>query len=168
MDCSTLGFPVHHQLPEPTQTNVHHVGDAIQPSPPLSSPSPVFNISQHQGLFQWISSSYLVAKVLEFQLQRQSFQWIFRTLIKLYCTKIFWTCVNWLTRVNWLTFSTGLIHSQHCATNLKDMSLSKLQELVMDKEVWRAAVHGVAKSWTRLSDWTELNWTVTSLELFRK
>ena len=54
MDCSTLGFPVHHQLPEFTQTRVHWVGDAIQPPHPLSSPSlPTFNLSQHQGLFQW-------------------------------------------------------------------------------------------------------------------
>ena len=70
MDCSTQGFPVHHQLPEPTQTHVHWVGDLIQPSHPLSSLSPpAFNLSQHQGLFQWISSSHQVAKVLEFQLQ---------------------------------------------------------------------------------------------------
>ena len=80
MDCSTPGFSVHHQLPEPTQTHVHCVGDAIQPSHPLSSPSPpAFNPSQHQGLFQWVSSSHQVAKVLEFQLQHLSFQWIFRT-----------------------------------------------------------------------------------------
>ena len=80
MDCSTPGFPVHHQLPEPTQTHVHHVGDAIQLSHPLSSPSPpTFNLSQHQGLFQGVSFSHQVAKVLDFQLQHQSFQWIFRT-----------------------------------------------------------------------------------------
>ena len=80
MDCSTPGFPVHHQLPELVQTHVHRVGDAIQPSHPLSSPSPpAFNLSQHQGLFQWVSSSHQVAKILEFQLQCQSFQWIFRT-----------------------------------------------------------------------------------------
>ena len=78
MDCSTLGLPVHHQLPELTQTQVHWVGDAIQPSHPLSSPSPpAFNLSQHQGLFQWVSSLHQVAKVLEFQ--HQFFQWIFRT-----------------------------------------------------------------------------------------
>ena len=77
MDCSTPGFPVHHQLLQPAQTHVHWVSDAIQPSP-LSSPSPpAFNPSQHQGLFQWVSSSCLVAKVL--QLQHQSFQWLFRT-----------------------------------------------------------------------------------------
>ena len=78
MDCSRPGFPVHHQLLERAQTHVHWVGDAIQASHPLSSPSPpTFNLSQHQGLFQWVSSSHQVAKVLEFQLQHQSFQWIF-------------------------------------------------------------------------------------------
>ena len=80
MDCSMPGFPVHHQLPEFSQTHVHQVTDAIQPSHPLSSTSPpTFNISQHQGLFKWVSSSHQVAKVLEFQLQRQSFWWTFRT-----------------------------------------------------------------------------------------
>ena len=80
MDYSTPGLPVHHQLQEFTQTHVHWVGDAIQPSHPLSSPfPPTFDLSWHQGIFQWVSSSYQVAKVLEFQLQHQSFQWIFRT-----------------------------------------------------------------------------------------
>ena len=80
MDCNTPGFPVHHQLLELAQTHVHWVGDAIQPSHPLASPSPpAFNLSQHQGLFQWVSSSHQVANVLELQLQHQSFQWIFRT-----------------------------------------------------------------------------------------
>ena len=79
MDCSTPGLPVHHQLPEFTQPYVHWVSDAIKPFYPLLSPSPAFNLSQHQGLFQWVSSSHQVAKVLEFQLQHQSFQWIFRT-----------------------------------------------------------------------------------------
>ena len=80
MDCSRLGFPVHHQLPELAQTHVLWVSDAIQPSHPLLSPSsPTFNLSQHQGLFQWVGSLYQFAKVLEFQLQHQSFQWIFRT-----------------------------------------------------------------------------------------
>ena len=76
MDCSTPGLPVHHQLLELAQTHVHRVGDAIQPSHPLSSPSPpALNLSQHQGLFKWVSSLHQVAKVLEFQLQHQSFQW---------------------------------------------------------------------------------------------
>ena len=77
MDCSTPGLPVHHQLPEFSQTHVHWVSDAIQPSHPLLSPSPpTFNLTQQQGLFKWILSSHEVAKVLEFQLQPQSFQWI--------------------------------------------------------------------------------------------
>ena len=70
MDCNMPDFPVHHQLLEFTQTQVHWVSDAIQPSHPLSSPSlPAINLSQHQGLFQWVGSSHQVAKVLEFQLQ---------------------------------------------------------------------------------------------------
>ena len=76
MDCSTPGFPVHHQLPKLTQTHVHWVCDAIQPSHPLSSPSlPTFNLSQHQGLFKWISSSHQVTRVLEFQLQITPLGW---------------------------------------------------------------------------------------------
>ena len=80
MDCSIPGFPAHHQLLELALTHVHWVGDAIQPSHSLSVPSPPsFNLSQHQRLFKWVSSSHQVAKVLEFQLQHQSFQWIVRT-----------------------------------------------------------------------------------------
>ena len=76
VDCSTPGLPVHHQFLESTQTHVHWVSDDIQPSHPLLSPSPPsLNLSQHQGLFKWISSSHQVAKVLEFQIQHQSFQW---------------------------------------------------------------------------------------------
>ena len=72
---TSIGFPVHHQLPELAQTHVHRVGDAIQSSHPLSSLSPpAFNLSQHQGLFQGVSSSQQVATVLESQLQHQSFQ----------------------------------------------------------------------------------------------
>ena len=80
MDCSTPGFPVHHQLLKLAQTHVFWVSDAIQPSHPLPSPStPAFNLFLHQGLFQWVSSSHQVAKVLELQFQYQSFQWILRT-----------------------------------------------------------------------------------------
>ena len=79
-DCSMPGYLVHHQLPELAQTHIHRVSDAIQPSHPLSSPSlPAFRLSHHQGLFQWGTSSHQVAKGLEFQLQHQSFQWVFRT-----------------------------------------------------------------------------------------
>ena len=74
MDCSTPGFPVHHQLLQPTQTHVHQLSDAIQASHPLLSPAPpAFKLSQHQGLFQEVSSSHQVAKILEFQLHHQSF-----------------------------------------------------------------------------------------------
>ena len=80
MTHSTPGLPVHHQLPEFTQTHVHQVSDAIQPSHLLSSPSPPApNPSKHQGIFQWVNSSHEVAKVLEFQLQHRSFQWTPRT-----------------------------------------------------------------------------------------
>ena len=75
MNRSTPGLPVYHQLPEFAETHVHRVSDAIQPSHPLSSPSPPTpNPSQHQSLFQWVKSSHEVAKVLEFQLQHHSFQ----------------------------------------------------------------------------------------------
>ena len=69
MDCNTPGFRVHHQLLELAKTHVHRVRDAIQPSHPLLSPSPAFNLSQHQGLFQWVSSLHQVVKVLELQLR---------------------------------------------------------------------------------------------------
>ena len=75
-DCSTQGFPVLHHFLEFAQTHVHWISDAIQPSHPLSSPSPpAFNLSQHQGLFQWVSSSHQVARGLDLQLQHKSFQW---------------------------------------------------------------------------------------------
>ena len=79
MDYSTTGFPVLHLLLELAETHVHLVSDAIQPSHPQLLPSPPdFSLSQHQDLFQWVSSLHQVATVLELQLQHQSFQWIFR------------------------------------------------------------------------------------------
>ena len=76
INCSTSDFPVLHYLPEFAQAHVHWIGDAIQPSHPLLSRSPAFNLSQHQGLFQWVSLLQQVAKILK--LQHQSLQWIFR------------------------------------------------------------------------------------------
>ena len=88
MNRSTPGLPVHHQLPEFTQTHVHWVGDAIQPSHPLSSSSPpALNLSQDQGLFKWVSPSHQVAKVLEFQLQHQSSLYMSSNRVKS-CTSI--------------------------------------------------------------------------------
>ena len=79
MDCSTAGFPVLYYLLEFAQTHVHWVGDAIQPSRLLSSPSPpALSLSQHLGLFQWVCSLHQVAKILKLHLQHQSFQWILR------------------------------------------------------------------------------------------
>ena len=87
MDCSTPGFRVLNPLPEFAQTHVHWVGDGIQPSHPLTPPSPVaLSLSQHQSLFKWVSSSYQVVKILELQLQHQSFRWIF---------KLFLFAINW-------------------------------------------------------------------------
>ena len=80
-DCSTPDLPLYHQLPEFTQTHVDWVDNAIQPSHLLSSPSPpAFNLSQHQGLLKWVKPSHQLAKVLEFQLQHQSFQCTFRLI----------------------------------------------------------------------------------------
>ena len=80
MDCSMPGLPAHHHLLKLAQTHVHRVSNVIQPSHPLLSPfPPAFNLAQHRGLLQWVSSSHQAAKVLELQLQYQSFQWIFRT-----------------------------------------------------------------------------------------
>ena len=93
MDGSMPGFPVPHHLPEFAQIHVHWGGDAIQPSHPVSPPSPpALNLSQHQGFFQWVSSLHQVAKVLEFQLQHQSFQWL-EGIKQLKCPRI-WGMVN--------------------------------------------------------------------------
>ena len=79
MDCSTPGSPVLHCLPGFAQIHINWISDAIQPSYPLLPPSPfAFNLSQHWILFQWVGSLHQMAKVLELQLQHQSFQWAFR------------------------------------------------------------------------------------------
>ena len=91
VDCSMPGFSVLHHLLELAQTPVHWIGDAIQPSHPLSSPSPpALSLPQHQGIFQWVSSSHQVAKVLLLQPQHQSFQWIFRVDFLYYW--LVWSC----------------------------------------------------------------------------
>ena len=110
MDCSTPGFPVHHQLLELAQILVHQVSDAIQPSHPLSSPSPpVFNLSQHQNLFQWVSSSHQVARVSELQLQHQSFQWI-----QCWFPLEFTGLISLLSKGFWRVFSNISYQECHC------------------------------------------------------
>ena len=133
MNRSTPGLRVHHQLPEFTQTHVHRVSDAIQPSHPLLSPSPLASHpSQHPGLFQWVNSSHEVAKVLEFQLQHQSFQWTPRTDL------LEWT--------GWISLqSKGLSRvAQSCPTlcNLMDCSLLGF------------SVHGILQA--RILKWADI------------
>ena len=114
MDFSTPGIAVHHQLLEPAQTHVHQVGDAIQSSHPMLSPyPPAFGLSQHQGLFKWVSSSHQVAKVLELQLQHQSFQWTVRVDL-LY---------DWLV---WSPFSPRDSQESSPITQFKNISSSVL------------------------------------------
>ena len=113
-DCSTSGFPSLHYLLEFVKIHIHWVSDAIQPSPSLSSPSPpAFNLSEHQGLLQWVSSSHQVAKVVELQLQHQSFQWIFKGwfslgwtgLISLYSNRLLRVFLSTIQNINSLALS---------------------------------------------------------------
>ena len=131
MNHSTPGLPVHHQLPEFTQTHVHWVSDAIQPSHPLSSPfPPAFNLSQYQGLFKWASSSHQVAKVLEFQLQQQFFQWIFRTDFPLGWTGWISLQSKGLSRVS---SNTTVQKHQFFCTQLSSQSNSHIHTWLLEK-----------------------------------
>ena len=144
MDCSSPGFPVHPQLPELAQTHVHQVSDAIRPSYHPSSPSPpTCNLSQHQGLFQWFSSSHQLAKVLEFQLQHQSFQWIFRTdMCVCVCVRV---CVC-IPRAN------IVLYANYWTKKWQPIPVFLLENS-MDRGAQQATVHGVASSQTWLSNW---------------
>ena len=131
MTCSAPGLPVHHQHPEFTQTHVHRVSDAIQPSHTLSSPSPPTpNPSQHQGLFQWVNSLHEVAKVLEFQLQHQSFQWTPRTDLPLG-----WTCwISFLSKGLSRVFSNTIVQKhQFFGTQLSSQSNTHIHTWPLDK-----------------------------------
>ena len=137
IDFSTPGFPIHHQLPKLTQTHVHRVSDGIQLSHPLSSPSPsAFDLSQHQGLFQRDSSSYQVAKVLELQLQYQSFQWIFRTDLHLGWTGWISLQSKGLSRV----FSNTTVQKhQFFGAQLSSQSNSQIHTWLLEKPwLWLA------------------------------
>ena len=111
MDCSMPGFPVLHYLPESAQTHVHWVSDAIQPSHPLSPPSPpTLNLAQQQGLFQWVSSSHQVVKVLELQLQHQSFQWVYKGWLSQSWYRIFLLhqkVASWSLAINFFPLTSG-------------------------------------------------------------
>ena len=137
MNCSTPGLPVHHQLLEFTQTHVHWVGDAIQPSHPLSSPSPpTLNLSQHQGLFKWVSSEYCIIKeklywkitYLKMHSIVMSFNLFFFPPVSLRCSwhtvlhqfKVY-SIVIWLTYVSWNDYCSKV--SKHSSSHME----SKLQ-----------------------------------------
>ena len=122
MDCRTSGFPALHYFLEFAQTHVHWVGDAIQPSHPLSPPSTTFNLSQHQGLF---SSLHQVAKVLEFQLQHQSFQWILE-IIRVFFS-VFLSC--WSNEISSSSFLPPSPHSLPSYFLLSFLFLKKHQFL---------------------------------------
>ena len=104
MDCSMPGLPVHHQLPELTQTHVHWFGDAVQPSHPRSSPSsPAFTLSQHQGLFKWVSFSHQVAKVYVFiylSIHKQCYSSQGSIWVSFFLLIIFFAIISWVTSVH--------------------------------------------------------------------
>ena len=120
MDCSRPGFPVHHQLPEFIQTQVYWAHDAIQPPHPLSSPSPAFNLSQHQGLFQWVGSLHQVAKVLEFQLQHLSNEYLGWISFRMDWLDLFAGSLlpSLYTILTFLTLSCSLWSEPHCQDQL--------------------------------------------------
>ena len=157
MDCSTPGLPVHHQLPELIQTHVHQVGDAIQPSHPLSSPlPPAFNLSQHQGLFKWVSSSIRWAKYWSFSFSISppneysgliSFKMDWLNLLA-----VQGTLKNLLqhhsSNASILWHSVFFIHGEGNGNPLQCSCL----ENPRDGGAWRAAVYGVTQSQTRLNN----------------
>ena len=144
MDCRTPGVPINHQLPELAQTHIHRVSDVIQQSHPLSSPSPAFNLSQHQGLFQWVSSLHQVAKVLEFQLQPQSFQWIFRTDSKL--EKDYDKAVYCHTA--YLIYMQSISCKMPCWMNHK-LESRWLEEITITSDMQITHPNGTMQKWTK-------------------
>ena len=145
IDCSTPVSSVFHYLLEFTQIHVHRVGDAIQPSRPLSSPSlPALNLPQHQGLSQWVSSSHQVAKVLELQLQLQSFQWIFIYNGILFSHEQGWNnaiCGNMTGsrdyHPTWSQPDKDQIHDTTCMWNLNYNTDEHIYKTEIDSQTWK-------------------------------
>ena len=136
MNCSTPGFPVFYYLSEFTQTQVHWVSDAIQPSHPLSFPSPAFKLSQHQGIFQWVGSSHEEAKVLELQLQHHSSKKPDSSLLSLFILSL-------LCYINTIRFSVA----QSCPTLCDPMDCSPPG----------SSVHGIFQ--VRLLEWIAISFS---------
>ena len=129
MDCSMLGFPVHHQFPELAQTHVHRVGDAIQPSHPLLSPSPAFNLSQHQDVFQWASSSHQWPKYWSFSFSISPFN-EYSELISQYEKGAHEKCKFWGPRADLL--------NQRLWGGAQQSVQQALQGILMLNKVWEA------------------------------
>ena len=131
MNCSMPSLPVQHQLPESIQTHVHWVSDAIQPSHPLSSPShPALNHPQHQSLFQWVSSSHQVAKVLEFQLQYLTPISDYSQHYSSSAIRVLWNCLTPQAMQFWWALTQGP------ALIMYDRTLSPLFEFQIKMKLW--------------------------------
>ena len=148
MDCSRPGFPAHHQLPELAQTHVNWVGDAIQPSHPLLSPSPpTFNLSQHQGLFKWVSIRVL--KMIRIKITSCSGTQFFPTLCELMdCTTPGFPVLHYLpeiapTQVHWIGVA---IQPFHPLSPPSPLALHLFQHQGCFK--WFSSSHKVAKYWS--------------------
>ena len=160
IDCSTPGFPVYHQLPEFTQTPVHWVGDAIQPSHPLSSPSsPAFNLSQHQGLFKWVTSSHQVATVKikscsRTDLKRRGIQLLLPPLMPV----LLWNSTVWLPfKAEWFCQSPHQWGLPHEATFLRLLT-SQLKSHVGQSGEW--SLHQVNLSPVQRTLWNRVSWVL--------
>ena len=159
-NCSTPGLPVHQQLPKFTQTHVHRVSDAIQPSHPLSSPSPPAPYpSQHQSLFQWVNSSHEVAKVLEFQVQHHSLQRNPRANLlranrrckgessnRFPLLGLQSHCELWLNEIRWLLLGRKVMSNLDSVLKSRDITLSTKVHIVKAM-VFPVVMYG-CESWT--------------------
>ena len=161
MDCSTPGLPVHHQLPEFTQTHVHWVSDAIQSIHPLSSPSPpTFNLSQHQGLFKWVSSLHQVAKLLEFQYSC-NYSYLKKTIIlTLYLLLLLVAYNYWVVGIA-LAFSQAFCTFTHLLLTTPSICAYKLLLQLcptlcepMDYSPPGSSVHGILQA--RILEWVAM------------